>query len=168
MRRSSSAGETAQLLSGADEVRRRQGPSTGALTIRDARDPDAPSIAPLLEELGYPVSAQEVAERLASVGRDTVLVAESADGVVGVVSVSFNRPLHRTKLVARVTVLVVRSDWRGRGVGRKLMAQAERVAIGRGAGHLELTSNTDRTAAHRFYEHLGYRIVGVKLVRELS
>lgn len=54
------------------------------LTIRDGMASDAPRLATLLEQLGYPASVQDIARRLEflrSSDADRVIVAE-ADGTV--------------------------------------------------------------------------------------
>jgi GNAT superfamily N-acetyltransferase len=53
--------------------------------------------------------------------------------------------------------IVVERDWRGRGIGRRLMAEAEEFARRRGVGYVRLRSGSQRAEAHRFYESLGYR-----------
>jgi GNAT superfamily N-acetyltransferase len=50
----------------------------------------------------------------------------------------------------------VAADCRSRGIGAAMVAEAERLAAARGAGVVELTSNLQRDAAHRFYRRLGY------------
>jgi GNAT superfamily N-acetyltransferase len=50
----------------------------------------------------------------------------------------------------------VAADCRSRGIGAAMVAEAERLAVAGGAGVVELTSNLQRDAAHRFYRRLGY------------
>lgn len=58
-------------------------------SIREATDGDAPALASLLAELGYPTSAAEMPARLgaAATAPGKVLVAEHEAEVVGVVAV---------------------------------------------------------------------------------
>ena len=46
---------------------------------------------------------------------------------------------------------------RGKGIGADLMADAERRAREAGAEFIQMMSNENREAAHRFYVGLGYR-----------
>ena len=55
--------------------------------------------------------------------------------------------------------LVVDRDCRGRGIGAALMNDAEGWARSRGLAIVRLHSSVGRTAAHRFYQRLGYRII---------
>ncbi|WP_328790984.1 GNAT family N-acetyltransferase [Streptomyces sp. NBC_00273] len=57
---------------------------------------------------------------------------------------------------ALVEAVRIRADRRGAGFGAELMRLAVERARGRGCGLVQLTSNKRRTAAHRFYERLGF------------
>ncbi|MEJ8644852.1 GNAT family N-acetyltransferase [Streptomyces sp. MS1.HAVA.3] len=57
---------------------------------------------------------------------------------------------------ALVEAVRVRADRRGEGLGAELMRLAVERARGRGCGLVQLTSSKRRTAAHRFYERLGF------------
>lgn len=52
--------------------------------------------------------------------------------------------------------LAVRASCRGKGIGRSLMAVAERWAKEMGAAGVRLNSGAGRTEAHAFYRHIGY------------
>lgn len=58
----------------------------------------------------------------------------------------------------RATVESVRVDekYRGRGLGRKMMLWAIDRAKQKGCVSMQLTTNSDRVNAHRFYERLGF------------
>ncbi|WP_327734854.1 GNAT family N-acetyltransferase [Streptomyces nojiriensis] len=57
---------------------------------------------------------------------------------------------------ALVEAVRIRADRRGAGLGAELMRLAAERARERGCGLIQLTSNKRRTAAHRFYERLGF------------
>lgn len=50
----------------------------------------------------------------------------------------------------------VKASRRSQGIGALMVARAEVEARAKGCALMELTSNAGRTAAHRFYERLGY------------
>ena len=52
--------------------------------------------------------------------------------------------------------LVVEKNHRRKGVGRKLMEEAERWAKDQGCSIVRLSSSSSRTPSHQFYELLGY------------
>ncbi|WP_405441298.1 GNAT family N-acetyltransferase [Streptomyces avidinii] len=57
---------------------------------------------------------------------------------------------------ALVEAVRIRADRRGAGLGAELMRLAAERARERGCGLIQLTSSKRRTAAHRFYERLGF------------
>ncbi|MFD8892068.1 GNAT family N-acetyltransferase [Streptomyces sp. NPDC059566] len=57
---------------------------------------------------------------------------------------------------ALVEAVRIRADRRGAGLGAELMRRAAERARERGCGLVQLTSSKRRTAAHRFYERLGF------------
>ncbi|BCY14305.1 GNAT family N-acetyltransferase [Actinoplanes sp. L3-i22] len=65
----------------------------------------------------------------------------------------------------QVEAVRIRSDLRGSGHGAALMRWAIERARERGCEMVQLTSDNKRTAAHRFYERLGFTSshVGMKL-----
>jgi GNAT superfamily N-acetyltransferase len=133
------------------------------MQIRQATPADAPLIARLLAQLGYPTTSAAVRERLARLGEeDRVLLCE--EGFVAV---------HRVPLVAeggccaRITALVVALGHREAGVGRALVAEAEALAREWGCGLLEVSSarRPERLAAHSFYPALGFDDSGRDSIR---
>jgi predicted N-acetyltransferase YhbS len=134
------------------------GVETNAVRIREAAQGDCAALSRLIEQLGYHASAPDVDERLAGMHADgrLVLVAELDGEVIGCLSTSVMRVLHRPKPVGRISMMVVEEALRGRGIGKALVRAAERALVGQGCGLVEVTSNLARTEAHRFYEKLGY------------
>jgi GNAT superfamily N-acetyltransferase len=140
------------------------------IQVRDAVPEDASAIADLLGELGYPASAPEIAARLGAVAEvpGRVLLAEDAGAVIGLGSVTRLTLLHRAGPVALLSALVVRARRRGEGVGRALVAAAERQAAAWGCETLELTSRDDRHRTHKFYVGLGFESGSRKFVRPVA
>ncbi|MFB6821209.1 GNAT family N-acetyltransferase [Streptomyces virginiae] len=84
--------------------------------------------------------------------------AEEADEVVlGCLQLTYIPGLGRDgQERALVEAVRIRADRRGSGLGAELMRLATERARARGCGLVQLTSNKRRTAAHRFYERLGF------------
>ncbi len=56
----------------------------------------------------------------------------------------------------------VRPQFRGRGIGSRLLLQAENDLIQRGFKRITLNVARDNPAARRLYERFGYQVVGVE------
>jgi GNAT superfamily N-acetyltransferase len=139
--------------------------------IREAHVGDAPGVATLLAQLGYPDDRQAVASRLAAAstsGNDIVFLA--VDGVVplGLSAVHIIPLFHRSSSVARVTAFVVSENVRRTGIGSALIRACERFAYSRGAERLEVTSGDWRSDAHSFYLALGFQREGTRLSKYLN
>lgn len=131
-------------------------------TVRPASPADAPTVARLLGELGYPTDAADVPRRLAAIrteGND-VLVAADGDAVLGLISLVHYATIHANGRTAYIMALVVSSTARGRGVGRVLVDHAKRWATERGCRRLTVTSAEHRDGAHAFYPACGMPYTG--------
>lgn len=62
--------------------------------------------------------------------------------------------------VARLYSIAVGREHRGAGLGRRLLADAERIAVNGGKGALRLEVREDNQPAIRLYERRGYRLIG--------
>ncbi|MFO1475536.1 MAG: GNAT family N-acetyltransferase [Verrucomicrobiota bacterium] len=62
--------------------------------------------------------------------------------------------------------MIVDSEWRGRGVGKKLMERLEGLARERGCIFIQFCSSSYRKEAHGFYEACGYDPAAVQGYRK--
>jgi GNAT superfamily N-acetyltransferase len=132
---------------------------SSAASIRPACPEDAAALADLSTQLGYPLQAGAMRERLACV-RDQqageVFVAVDAHGrVLGWTHVVPRLHLEETAF-AELAGLVVDHAARGGGVGASLLQAAEAWARQHGFVRLRVRSNVVRERAHRFYLREGY------------
>jgi GNAT superfamily N-acetyltransferase len=128
-------------------------------SIRSAQLADAPRIAELLTELGYPADSETVRERLAYWLPDQasrVLVADLDGRVAGCISLHAIPYLEHTGRWLRIESLVVEAGQRRGGTGRALVDAAERLARAWGCVLIEVTSKRSRGDAHAFYRRLGF------------
>ncbi len=129
------------------------------LKIRRARSADAPRIAVLSGQLGYPATAAQIRKRLAGIkpaSQHAVFVADSSEhGVIGWMHVS-KQPLLEVEIRAEVNGLVVAEGQRSLGAGALLLAVAEDWARKHGCKGMSVRSNVIRERAHQFYERNGY------------
>jgi GNAT superfamily N-acetyltransferase len=133
--------------------------------IRPARVSDAPAIAALAAQLGYPSPQAEIEVRMEGLdarGRSAILVAE-AGTVVAWIAVRGDLALESGPY-AEIAGLVVDEAWRGRGAGEALVAAAEAWARKQGHTRVRVRSNVLRERAHQFYERLGYVVTKKQVV----
>jgi len=133
-------------------------PAIDDLVTREIAPSDAATIAKLSEELGYPAAAAEMKKRIESLAEFTdhvVYVACLAGDLVGWIHVSVTRHL-QAETRAEIGGLVVSTEMRGCGIGRRLVARAEHWAVQKGLKVMVVRSNVTREGAHRFYLKEGY------------
>ena len=122
---------------------------------------DAPTVADLATQLGYPSTASQIERRLDALEGTpdaSVLVAEGPDGaVLGWIHVFATRHLESDP-GAEIGGLVVDEAARSRGVGSALVTAAEAWAKGRGFEMVSVRSNVIRLEAHEFYKSRGYEV----------
>jgi GNAT superfamily N-acetyltransferase len=128
--------------------------------IRPVRDTDVSAVVDLLGQLGYPQDGTAAtAQRVRSWTRDpssAAYVADDGGDVLGVVAVHVCPFFERDGAWARIAALVVADRARGRGVGSRLVAEAESFAADHGCARMEVTSSDRRGEAHAFYRGRGY------------
>jgi GNAT superfamily N-acetyltransferase len=140
------------------------------VTVREARPEDAPAVAALLGELGYPSSAEQASVRIDRIGDDPstlLLVAELDDELAGLAALHFQQLIERDDLGCSLTAMVVGERFRRRGVGARLTDAIEAAARARGCERIALNTAHRRADAHAFYESRGYEHTGRRYWKEL-
>ena len=139
------------------------------IAVRDATAADCGAIKQLIDQLGYPVTAGEIEERLSLIGDagQAVLLAELDGSVIGCLSTSVMHVLHRPAPVGRISMMVVDKAHRGRGIGARMVREAERLLAAKGCRLVEVTSNNRRTDAHRFWESNGYERTSSRFAKDV-
>jgi len=127
--------------------------------IRSAQRDDAPHLARLARDLGYTINSESVSAAIDRLQPDggAVFVADTDERLTGWIHVYRSRVL-QTEPFAEVGGLVVDPQYRGGGVGRRLLETAERWADTNGLTVIRPRSNIVRSNAHRFYERHGYSV----------
>jgi GNAT superfamily N-acetyltransferase len=136
------------------------------ISLRPATEKDAPSIAKLTRELGYPATALEIRRRIKDIlasDHDLLVVAEESSRVAGWFQAHASVAVESGFRV-EIVGLVVSSAARRRGVGRALVAEAERWAARQGAETVVVRSNQQRVESHAFYPALGYKVAKTQMV----
>ncbi len=94
--------------------------------------------------------AEWLAVALRGEGGKCAFVAGSRDAPRGLITVEPGP-------AARIGLLAVAADQRGRGLGRRLVAEAERFCVERGIGELRVATQAANPAACRLYEACGFQ-----------
>ncbi|BBL72066.1 GNAT family N-acetyltransferase [Methylogaea oryzae] len=135
-----------------------------SLLVRPAQARHVPALLELLDALfrlesdfAFDAGKAERGLRML-LGQDDALAlaAEARGRVVGLCTVQTVISTAEGGPVGWVEDVVVAEDWRGRGVGRRLLAEAERWAAERGLTRLQLLADGDNRAALDFYDRLGW------------
>lgn len=135
--------------------------------IRTARLEDAPAIAVLATQLGYPTNTEQAEARLCDVlnrSDGAVLVAEGEDGtVIGWAHVAGVYGIQNDPF-AEIFAMVVDENRRSGGIGAALVEAALNWAGQNGFGTVRVRSNVVRERTHAFYERLGFRRTKTQVV----
>ncbi|MGW0610348.1 N-acetyltransferase family protein [Streptomyces sp. NPDC002788] len=138
----------------------------GDLEIRAAVSDDVPAIVAMLAD--DPLGAQRESpddlapyltalERLSADPNQHLVVAVREGRVVGTLQLTIIPGLSRRGALRSVIEAVrIHADERGSGLGTQLIEWAIGESRNQGCQLVQLTSDTTRTDAHRFYERLGF------------
>ncbi|MEQ9568926.1 MAG: GNAT family N-acetyltransferase [Longimicrobiales bacterium] len=143
-------------------------PDSGAVRLRDAREPDLPALVALLaddalgatrEDASLPLSRRYRAA-FAAIDADphqALVVAERDGAVVGLLQLTFIPSLtYRGSWRAQIEGVRVARSMRSSGLGRRLVSHALERARERGCRLVQLTTDKRRPRALTFYESLGF------------
>ncbi|PYK18594.1 MAG: GNAT family N-acetyltransferase [Verrucomicrobia bacterium] len=139
--------------------------------IRDAKLTDASALAALVCELGYKTTPAEMRRRLKSILDDVnyrTLVAEVDGKVCGMIGTLAYASYEHNDRSGRILAVVTLANARRRGIGRALIASAEKAFAQKAVTRVSLDTRLTRKDAHQFYESLGYERNGWRFVKQLS
>jgi len=138
--------------------------------IRDATLTDAPALAALMCELGYKTTPAEMRRRLKSIlcdDNDRTLRAEVDGKVCGMIGALAYARYEHNDPSGRILAIVTLPGARRRGIGRALVASAEKDFAQKAVTRVSLDTRLTRKNAHQFYESLGYERNGWRFVKQL-
>jgi N-acetylglutamate synthase-like GNAT family acetyltransferase len=140
--------------------------------IREANEYDVLALCELMLELsGSPISVEGMIDRMQMIEKsstDCIFVYEQDSTIWGVLVFRIRENIREVSQYGEVCIVVVKSEAKRSGVGRRLMDFAEQKAREHGCKATYLVSGFARKdEAHRFYEELGYEITGYRFVKQL-
>jgi len=134
--------------------------------IRPASHSDIKDLVELLSELfsieaDFTFDAERQRHGLEMMLADTetrcVLAAQAGNHVVGMCSVQIVISTAEGGPAGLVEDMVVRRQWRGRGIGRQLLRRAEAWAREKGIERLQLLADENNFPALAFYQERGWK-----------
>jgi ribosomal protein S18 acetylase RimI-like enzyme len=140
------------------------------LAIRAAEMNDAAALAQLMCELGYETSAAEMRQRLESILSDArcrTFIGEIDNQICGMVGTLTHVSHEHNDPSGKIIALLVSKELRRSGIGRALVAAAEKDFANRGVRRVSLTTRFEREEAHQFYTAVGYLKTGFRFAKEL-
>ncbi|MBA2708992.1 MAG: GNAT family N-acetyltransferase [Tatlockia sp.] len=135
------------------------------IVIRKAFDNDIPDLLPLMNQLGYPQTSETLRARFEVYSKQEdygIFLAEKAGAIAGCVAWSKSHLFVSATTRLHIEGLVVDKEFRGNGIGRKLMKQVEEFAQHISPCIIDLTSGLrrEKDGSHDFYKSIGYHNEG--------
>lgn len=121
-------------------------------------------------QLGYQTGSSEMEARLRSILCNPALktfVATIDGHVCGMIGTVTYPGYEHNDVSGRILALVTLNTVRRRGIGRALIAAAEKYFAQKGIERVALNTSLTREDAHKFYESLGYERNGWRFVKQL-
>ncbi|MDR3599260.1 MAG: GNAT family N-acetyltransferase [Desulfosporosinus sp.] len=144
------------------------------MLIRPAVETDLPEVIELLKgmdgddgiDLG---EAQTIWRKITDYPYYKIFVVEDNKRMIGTCSLIMIDNLgHKGAKLAVAESMIINPDYRGRGLGSKLMQFVMAKAKEENCYKLMLSSNKKRVEAHRFYEQLGFQQHGISFMIEVG
>jgi ribosomal protein S18 acetylase RimI-like enzyme len=141
--------------------------------IRPARPDDLDRLSALLGELFAleadfsidPARQRHGLQLMLEAQQAIVLVAEAGGAVVGMATGQLTISTAEGGLALLVEDVVVDTAWRGRGIGRRLLAGLGEWAASRGVQRLQLLADRNNRAGLDFYRKLGWQLTALICLR---
>ena len=138
--------------------------------IRPATLSDTETVKELFQDLiGHPLSDEDVINRITYVQNspiDSLFVYDLDNKITGLMAFRIRENIEENTRYGEISVIVVQSESRKKGIGKKLMEYAEQLAHEKGCIGTWLVSGFGREElAHTFYKELGYTITGSRFVK---
>ena len=127
------------------------------LNIREAKIKDVEKIAELTQELGYEITITEVRKKLQKFDSNSfekIYIAEY-ENVTGWMHISKIEPLESPSF-AEIRGIVVKKEFRNKGIGTKLIKTAEKWARKSGCTKIRVRTNINRVETRKYYKNLKF------------
>lgn len=143
------------------------------MIVREATRNDICQLLILMDQLGYPTSLDKMERRFNTISAHPnyhTLVAELDGKVVGLTGLCTSLFYELDGSYVRIVAFIVDSKHRRKGIGKKLIQEAESWAREQGAIAIGLNSGNReaRKDAHHFYLNMGYKDKSIGFAKTLN
>lgn len=132
------------------------------MLIREANQTDFNDLVPLLAELGYQISEDEIRTQgdiyISSKDCELLVAQTDMETLSGFVAGHLFPLIHQPGNVGRIMALVVGKRYQSQGVGSSLSESLEAWFKENNCIRFEVNSGDHRTKAYEFYQSKGYQI----------
>jgi GNAT superfamily N-acetyltransferase len=133
---------------------------------------DIDAITDLMEDLSHSASKEQMQKRMENISLNPMYrtyVAVLEGKIVGMVGLRLIYSYEGDAPVVQISALVTKAEFRGLGVGKELIKQAETWTKENGAEVIVLNSGnrSEREEAHNFYKHLGFVVSGYRFSKSI-
>ena len=141
------------------------------MDIRKARIEDKDEIFVLLNQLYENKIKYEIFSKIYETKWNNensyYIVAINDNKIIGVLIMEIFIQLHRAKKTSFIDDLIVKEEYRNKGIGKLLLQNAISYAKQQDCEVIELTSFLSNEKAHRFYETNGFKKHSIKFKQYL-
>jgi len=140
--------------------------------VRKFESKDVQALTALMRELRYPMTESVLRDRMEALeGKPQflTLVAEREGQVVGMIAMYRETSYETGQQTSQITGLIISANYRGQGIGRELIAQAEKQANEAGDHSVYVTgmNRDERLSSCSFYQHMGYEKIGCRFIKKM-
>lgn len=133
----------------------------GNYMIREAEPKDSNVIENLYKKLApHSKNIKVLPERIEQIRNDSnnfLFVYEESGNIKGSIFMTFCLdPGYQFRPYTVLEYVIVNEDFRGNGIGEKLLKHVEQISIARGSTRVILLSSATRIKAHKFFTKNGY------------
>lgn len=141
--------------------------------IRKYNPSDLEAVTDLMTDLGYPTDVHSMKQRMKLIENNPgyfTFVATQDNEVVGMIGTRLIHYYEGNGVTVQISIVVVKEDFQGKGIGNELLGFIENWAKEKGANSLYLTSGIkpERIKAHEFYKKNGFDINGYRFVKRFE
>lgn len=140
------------------------------IQIKPITPEQAGDVQRLSEQLGYSLSFNEIENNIKEVlsNNDHAAFVAMMDGKVAGWVHAFKAVYLESNPFAEIGGLVVDENYRGKGIGKKLIERIKKWTLEKGVIQLRVRSNIKRKDAHRFYINNGFAEIKEQKVFQIN